>query len=125
MSGVTLNMDAASEQRRSASRYIESAAAGKDGEFTGINGGPLKAKPQGGGLPSHLGLLLNVTSAQMDQRPAPMRCDGASAQSLICTRRTSESWWGFYSFSLVLFSFCLTSQALDDLILSSVPKQHQ
>lgn len=29
-----LNMDAASEEQRSASRYIELAAAGKDGEFT-------------------------------------------------------------------------------------------
>lgn len=103
-SGVTLNMDTASEQQRSASRYIESAAAGKDGEFTGKNGGPRKAKPQGGGLSSHLGLLLNVTSAQMDQRPAPMRCDGASAPSLICTRRTLESWWGFYSSSPFFFS---------------------
>lgn len=32
--GVMLNMDAASEEQRLASRYIELAAAGKDGEFT-------------------------------------------------------------------------------------------
>lgn len=75
-SGVTLSMDGSF---RAAAVYRVGRRCGQRRPSHRNKWRPLKAKPRGAGLSSHLGLLLNVTWARMDQRPAPTRRDGTSA----------------------------------------------